>query len=123
MSAQICSWCNDLRHLDRLLARNGRFTDLITFTLDRPGHDARYAIDLHAHPHRAGLLSSVTAQEGQNRPRWHSDNESGVSLLNRQGVGQRLAGHAMTGLLALAAPAMARELQQPSRFWPWGAMY
>lgn len=65
---------------------------LITFVTDRPGHDARYAIDPSRIREELGWRPSVTLQEGLRRTvRWYLDNESWWRpLLNRQGVGQRL---------------------------------
>ena len=65
---------------------------LITFVTDRPGHDARYAIDPSRIRDELGWRPSVTVEEGLRRTvRWYLDNESWWRpLLERQGVGQRL---------------------------------
>lgn len=65
---------------------------LITFVTDRPGHDARYAIDPSRIRNELGWRPSVTVEEGLRRTvRWYLDNESWWRpLLERQGVGQRL---------------------------------
>ncbi len=65
---------------------------LITFVTDRPGHDARYAIDPARISAELGWHPSVTLGEGLRRTvRWYLDNESWWRpLLDRQGVGQRL---------------------------------
>jgi len=65
---------------------------LITFVTDRPGHDARYAIDPARIRAELGWRPSVTLDEGLRRTvRWYLDNESWWRpLLDRQGVGQRL---------------------------------
>jgi dTDP-glucose 4,6-dehydratase len=65
---------------------------LITFVADRPGHDARYAIDptrIHA---ELGWSPSLTLEEGLRRTvRWFLDNEAWWRpLLTRKGVGERL---------------------------------
>ena len=79
--------------LDRLRPRDtGTYADLITFVTDRPGHDARYAIDPTRIRAELGWRPSVTVEEGLERTvRWYLDNEAWWRpLLGRQGVGQRL---------------------------------
>lgn len=65
---------------------------LISFVTDRPGHDARYAIDPARIREELGWRPSVTVEEGLRRTvRWYLDNEAWWRpLLERQGVGQRL---------------------------------
>lgn len=65
---------------------------LITFVTDRPGHDARYAIDPTRIREELGWRPSVTVEDGLRRTvRWYLDNESWWRpLLNRTGVGERL---------------------------------
>lgn len=79
--------------LDRLRPRDGGcYADLITFVTDRPGHDARYAIDPRRIREELGWRPSVTVEEGLEKTvQWYLDNESWWKpLLNRTGVGQRL---------------------------------
>jgi dTDP-glucose 4,6-dehydratase len=79
--------------LDRLRPRDtGAYADLITFVTDRPGHDARYAIDPTRIRTELDWRPSVTVEEGLERTvRWYLDNEAWWRpLLVRQGVGQRL---------------------------------
>ena len=79
--------------LDRLRPRDrGRYADLITFVKDRPGHDARYAIDPARIRDELGWRPSVTVEEGLEKTvQWYLDNGSWWQpLLNRTGVGQRL---------------------------------
>lgn len=79
--------------LDRLHPRKaGSYTDLITFVSDRPGHDARYAIDPSYIREELGWQPSVTVEEGLEKTvKWYLDNENWWgSLLNRSGVGERL---------------------------------
>jgi dTDP-glucose 4,6-dehydratase len=79
--------------LDRLRPRDtGVYADLITFVIDRPGHDARYAIDPTRIRAELGWRPSVTVEEGLERTvRWYLENEGWWRpLLGRQGVGQRL---------------------------------
>ncbi|MFN3954298.1 MAG: dTDP-glucose 4,6-dehydratase [Pararhodobacter sp.] len=65
---------------------------LITFVADRPGHDARYAIDPSRIRADLGWRPSVTLDEGLARTLdWYLANEAWWRpLLVRQGVGQRL---------------------------------
>ncbi len=79
--------------LDRLRPRdNGSYADLITFVTDRPGHDARYAIDPSRIRDELGWRPSVTVEEGLEKTvQWYLDNENWWQpLLNRSGVGKRL---------------------------------
>ncbi|MFC3612430.1 dTDP-glucose 4,6-dehydratase [Lutimaribacter marinistellae] len=80
--------------LDRLSPRsdNASYAELITFVADRPGHDARYAIDPTRIRTELGWRPSVTVEEGLERTvRWYLDNEAWwQALQNREGVGQRL---------------------------------
>ncbi|WP_179381629.1 dTDP-glucose 4,6-dehydratase [Jannaschia marina] len=68
------------------------YADLITFVTDRPGHDARYAIDPTRMRAELGWRPSVTVEEGLERTvQWYLDNEDWWrALQDRQGVGQRL---------------------------------
>lgn len=79
--------------LDRLRPREtGAYADLITFVTDRPGHDARYAIDPSRIRTELGWRPSVSVEEGLERTvHWYLENEDWWRpLLARQGVGQRL---------------------------------
>ena len=68
------------------------YSDLITFVADRPGHDARYAIDPARMRGELGWRPSVTVEEGLRRTvRWSLDNEDWWRALEgRDGVGTRL---------------------------------
>jgi len=70
----------------------GSYADQITFVTDRPGHDARYAIDPTRIRDELGWRPSVTVEEGLEKTvQWYLDNEDWWrSLQNRDGVGQRL---------------------------------
>ena len=70
----------------------GSYADQITFVTDRPGHDARYAIDPTRIREELGWRPSVTVQQGLERTvDWYLDNEAWWSaLLGRKGVGVRL---------------------------------
>ncbi|MDG1803200.1 MAG: dTDP-glucose 4,6-dehydratase, partial [Paracoccaceae bacterium] len=79
--------------LDRLRPRDmGSYTDLITFVTDRPGHDARYAIDPARIRDELGWRPSVTVEGGLEKTvHWYLDNEDWWRpLLSRSGFGQRL---------------------------------
>ena len=79
--------------LDRLRPRDaGPYADLITFVTDRPGHDARYAIDPSRIRDELGWRPSVTVEEGLERTvQWYLDNQNWwYPLLNRNGVGEWL---------------------------------
>ncbi|GAB4274796.1 MAG: dTDP-glucose 4,6-dehydratase [Pararhodobacter sp.] len=79
--------------LDRKRPRaQGSYADQITFVADRPGHDARYAIDPTRIRTELGWRPSMTVEEGLERTvQWYLDNEHWWRPLQaRQGVGQRL---------------------------------
>lgn len=78
--------------LDRLKPADAPYSDLITFVTDRPGHDARYAIDPTRIRNELGWRPSVTVEEGLEKTvQWYLDNESWWrALQDRAGVGQRL---------------------------------
>ncbi|WP_135506641.1 dTDP-glucose 4,6-dehydratase [Roseovarius aestuariivivens] len=71
---------------------NGSYADQITFVTDRPGHDARYAIDPSRIRTELGWRPSVTVEEGLERTvQWYLDNEAWWRPLQaRHGVGERL---------------------------------
>ncbi|KIC23977.1 MULTISPECIES: dTDP-glucose 4,6-dehydratase [unclassified Leisingera] len=68
------------------------YKDQITFVSDRPGHDARYAIDPSRIREELGWRPSVTVEEGLEKTvQWYLDNEAWWrALQDRDGVGQRL---------------------------------
>ena len=68
------------------------YADQITFVTDRPGHDARYAIDPSRIRDELGWRPSVTVEEGLAKTvQWYLDNEAWWRpLQDRHGVGQRL---------------------------------
>jgi dTDP-glucose 4,6-dehydratase len=78
--------------LDEMHPQGAPHARLITFVTDRPGHDARYAIDPSRIRQELGWRPSVTLDEGLRRTvRWYLDNEAWWRpLQSRQGVGQRL---------------------------------
>ena len=79
--------------LDRLQPRDGgSYADLITFVADRPGHDARYAIDPSRIRDELGWRPSVTVEKGLEKTvQWYLENDDWWKpLLERSGVGQRL---------------------------------
>ena len=70
----------------------GSYADQITFVTDRPGHDARYAIDPSRLRDELGWRPSVTVEQGLERTvQWYLDNEAWWRPLQaRKGVGERL---------------------------------
>ncbi len=78
--------------LDRLRPKATPYADQITFVTDRPGHDARYAIDPTRIRNELGWRPSVTVEQGLERTvQWYLDNEAWWKpLLSRAGVGTRL---------------------------------
>jgi dTDP-glucose 4,6-dehydratase len=71
---------------------NGQYADQITYVTDRPGHDARYAIDPSRMANELGWRPSVTVEEGLERTvDWYLANEDWWrALQSRDGVGDRL---------------------------------
>ncbi len=78
--------------LDEMHPEGAPHARLISFVTDRPGHDARYAIDPSRIRDELGWRPSVTLDEGLRRTvRWYLDNEAWWRPLQaRQGVGLRL---------------------------------
>jgi len=83
----ICSILDRMQPLDK-----GSYANLITFVTDRPGHDARYAIDASRIRKEFGWEPSVNVEDGLERTvRWYLENEDWWSpLLAHKFVGQRL---------------------------------
>jgi dTDP-glucose 4,6-dehydratase len=83
----LCAILDDMRPKPR-----GSYADQISFVADRPGHDARYAIDPTRIREELGWRPSVTVEEGLRRTvAWYLENEEWWRpLLARGGVGQRL---------------------------------
>ena len=71
---------------------SGSYAEQITYVADRPGHDARYAIDPTRIRTELGWRPSVTVEEGLEKTvQWYLDNEDWWrALQNRDGVGARL---------------------------------
>ena len=78
--------------LDAKRPRETPYADQISFVADRPGHDARYAIDPTRIRTELGWHPSVTLEQGLARTvDWYLANEPWWrALQNRAGVGQRL---------------------------------
>ncbi|MEJ1157933.1 dTDP-glucose 4,6-dehydratase [Prosthecomicrobium sp. N25] len=80
--------------LDRLRPRaDGRsYGEQVTFVADRPGHDARYAIDAEKIRRELGWQPLETFESGLERTvRWYLDNEAWWRAVQERGyVGQRL---------------------------------
>ncbi|KIC18708.1 MULTISPECIES: dTDP-glucose 4,6-dehydratase [unclassified Leisingera] len=82
----------DILDQKRPRADGKSYKDQITFVSDRPGHDARYAIDPTRIREELGWRPSVTVEEGLEKTvQWYLDNEAWWrALQDRDGVGQRL---------------------------------
>jgi len=78
--------------LDDMRPANHPYADQIRFVTDRPGHDARYAIDPTRIRTELGWRPSVTIGEGLAKTvAWYLDNEDWWRALQaRDGVGARL---------------------------------
>jgi dTDP-glucose 4,6-dehydratase len=78
--------------LDEMAPKSTPYADQITFVADRPGHDARYAIDPSRIRDELGWRPSLTVEEGLRRTvRWYLDNPDWWQpLLDRAGMGTRL---------------------------------
>ncbi len=83
----ICDILDEKRPRD-----NGSYRDQITFVSDRPGHDARYAIDPDRITNELGWTPSVTVEQGLEKTvQWYLDNADWWQpLLNLEGVGTRV---------------------------------
>ena len=70
----------------------GPYRDLVDFVTDRPGHDARYAIDPDRITRELGWQPSVTVEDGLRRTvAWYLDNRDWWQpLLSLDGVGSRV---------------------------------
>lgn len=70
----------------------GSYAEQITFVADRPGHDARYAIDSSRIRDELGWRPRVSVEDGLLRTvRWYLENDQWWRpLLARSGVGERL---------------------------------
>ena len=79
--------------LDRLRPRSkGHYSDLIKFVHDRPGHDARYAIDPSRIINELGWSPSLTIEQGLEKTvSWYLENQAWWEpLLDQQSIGERL---------------------------------
>ena len=83
----ICDILDDMRPKDA-----GSYRDQITFVTDRPGHDARYAIDPDRIMTELGWKPSVTVEQGLEKTvQWYLDNPGWWQpLLEVDGVGTRV---------------------------------
>ena len=78
--------------LDQKRPKATPYGDQITYVTDRPGHDARYAIDPSRIRDELGWRPSVTVEQGLEKTvQWYLDNEAWWKPLQaRAGVGLRL---------------------------------
>ncbi|PZR35597.1 dTDP-glucose 4,6-dehydratase [Caulobacter segnis] len=82
----ICDVLDELRPLPDQTRR-----DLITFVADRPGHDARYAIDATKLETELGWKAQETFETGLRKTiQWYLDNEAWWAPLRERYAGQRL---------------------------------
>ncbi|ADG12529.1 dTDP-glucose 4,6-dehydratase [Caulobacter segnis] len=81
--------CDVLDELRPLQGRTRR--ELITFVADRPGHDARYAIDATKLEAELGWKAQETFETGLRKTvQWYLDNEAWWAPLRERYAGQRL---------------------------------
>jgi len=81
--------CDILDELRPIAGRSRR--DLITFVADRPGHDARYAIDATKLETELGWKAQETFDTGLRKTvQWYLDNEAWWAPLRERYAGQRL---------------------------------
>ena len=77
--------------LDRIAPGNRPRTDLIEYVTDRPGHDARYAIDASKLENELGWRARETFDTGiEKTVQWYLDNEWWWQPLRDRYAGQRL---------------------------------
>ena len=82
----ICDVLDELRPI-----AGQRRRDLITFVADRPGHDARYAIDATKLETELGWKAQETFDTGLRKTvQWYLDNEAWWAPLRERYAGQRL---------------------------------
>lgn len=83
----ICAILDAKRPLPR-----GSYADQIAFVTDRPGHDARYAIDATRMREELGWQPAIAVERGLDLTvQWYLDNEAWWrALQGRKGVGRRL---------------------------------
>lgn len=83
----LCSILDRLRQL-----KAGSYSDLITFVVDRPGHDERYAINADLIRNELGWKPAMNLEAGlEQTVQWYLDNERWWQpLLKRTRVGKRL---------------------------------
>lgn len=82
----VCEMLNNLRPI-----KNGSYSDLITFVQDRPGHDARYAIDPSRIRNELDWRPSVKVEKGiEQTIKWYLENENWWRPLRKFKVDQRL---------------------------------
>lgn len=72
-----------IKTVDRLLGRpEGADLDLITYVTDRPGHDARYAIDSRKLQDELGWEPSLQFEEGiEKTVQWYLHNQEWMDYI------------------------------------------
>ena len=90
----VCAILDELRPLSRTshMSRLSRYSDLITFVADRPGHDLRYAIDPTKLMTELGWRPRENFETGIRKTvQWYLDNEWWWGPIRAQRyAGQRL---------------------------------
>jgi dTDP-glucose 4,6-dehydratase len=95
---RICTLLNDIR------PQSGDHSRLITYVTDRPGHDARYAIDARKLEQELGWKAQETFDSGiEKTVRWYLENEWWWGPLRETYTG---------GRLGLLSDAVASDLDQ-----------
>jgi dTDP-glucose 4,6-dehydratase len=83
--------CRALTELSPKKADEPAYESLVTFVRDRPGHDARYAIDSSKVRHELTWQPKISFESGlRSTVRWYLDNESWWSPLQARYAQQRL---------------------------------
>jgi dTDP-glucose 4,6-dehydratase len=81
--------------LDEILPRAAPYAEQIQFVVDRPGHDARYAIDATKLERELGWKAMETFETGIAKTvRWYVENQWWWEPLRARYAGQRLGLHA-----------------------------
>lgn len=77
--------------MDRLRPAGAPHERLITFVADRPGHDARYAIDISRIRNELGWSPGKSLNAGlEATVRWYLESEAWWAPLRKSGAGERL---------------------------------
>lgn len=76
---------NTVEIANAILQKLGKSKDLVKHTIDRPGHDPRYAIDHSKITKELGWNPSITFEEGLEKTiNWYKDNEDWWKPISKQ---------------------------------------